>query len=112
VWVFAVEPDAVQVTWRRGLDGRPGVQLFDDLAPGTTHELVVDAVGSSVTVTTTEPPPGRELTRVATINDLHIGSDRFGIFGHMPEPPGVMPHAVRCLRNAVQQALEWGAACG
>ena len=53
--------------------------------------------------------PGRELCRVATVNDVHIGHRVFGVFGGMHEPPAAVPHAERCLRSAVQDALQWGA---
>src|SRR3954447_9221791 len=96
----------LQVTWQ-ARHGRPaGAELRTGLAPGT-HRFEV--AGTTVTATTIEPPPGAELTRIASINDLHIGSDRFDLFGRMHEPFAEVPHAVRCLRDALTQALHWGA---
>src|SRR4051812_46997034 len=108
-WVFAVEPDCVQLTWRRGRDGRPGTKLVGGLEPATTQTVRVDEVGTEVAVTTIGSPPGAETCRIATINDLHIGCDYFGLLGHMTEPPASIPHAVRCTRNAIDEALAWGA---
>jgi predicted phosphodiesterase len=108
-WVFAVEPDSVQVAWRRDAHGRPGVRLFTGLAPGTAHRLVIDELGTEIDVTTSEPPPGEELFRFATISDTHIGCTYFGFLQRMREPPAPEPHAVRCLRDAVKGALAWGA---
>jgi 3',5'-cyclic AMP phosphodiesterase CpdA len=107
--VFAVEPDAVQVTWRRDSEGRPGVRLFTGLEPSTRHRLHVDELGVDVEATTSAPPPGEELFRFATISDTHIGCTYFGFLGRMHEPPAPEPHAVRCLRAAVRGALAWGA---
>ncbi len=53
--------------------------------------------------------PGRELSRVATVNDVHIGERRFGLLNRMHEPPAAVPHAERCLRSAVAAAVSWGA---
>jgi 3',5'-cyclic-AMP phosphodiesterase len=108
-WVFAVEPDTVQLTWQHGTDGTPGTQLVEDLEPATSQPVRVDALDTHVTVTTIAAPPGEELCRIATINDLHIGCDYFGFFDGMKEPPAAVSHGVRCMRNAVQEALKWGA---
>ena len=53
--------------------------------------------------------PGRELSRIATVNDVHIGEEHFGLFKRMRVPPAAVPHAERCLRSAVNDALAWGA---
>lgn len=108
-WVFAVEPHAAQLTWRAGRDGEPGTQLFEGLTAGETHHVHVDALDVDVELATPSPPPGAELCRVATINDLHIGSTTFGVFQRMREPPAPVPHAVRCTRSAIDDALAWGA---
>ncbi len=57
----------------------------------------------------TAPPPGRELYRFATVNDVHIGEDGFGAFRRMREPDDVEPYPARCLRAAVAEAEAWGA---
>ena len=108
-WVFAVEYDTAQFTWQRGNDGMPGTQLVDGLQPATTQPVRVDPLDTEVMVTTVASPPGAETCRIATINDLHIGCDYFGFFDRMKEPPAPVPHAVRCVRSAIQDALSWGA---
>jgi predicted phosphodiesterase len=106
-WVFAVEPDTAQITWRRGPDSEARAQLVTGLRPDATQ--VVRAGDDEVAVTTIAPPPGAELCRIATINDLHIGCRRFGFRGQMHEPTASSPHAVRCARRAIDDALAWGA---
>jgi predicted phosphodiesterase len=53
--------------------------------------------------------PGRELSRIATVNDVHLGERRFGLLNTMHEPPAAVPHAERCLRSALADAIAWGA---
>jgi len=108
-WVFSVEPDAVQITWQQRGSRPPGTRLFTGLTPATPHVLEIGEIGEEVEVVTPSPTPGAELTRIATINDLHIGSTAFGVFGRMHEPPADVPHALRCLRDALAQAQAWGA---
>lgn len=108
-WIFAVEPDAAQITWRHDEDGRPGLRTFTGLAPGSRHQLAIDELATTVEVTTPHPPPGEEVYRFATISDTHIGCTYFGYLGRMREPPALVAHAERCLRSAVEDALAWGA---
>ncbi len=108
-WVFAVEPDRVQFTWQHGSDGAPATHLVDGLQPAATQQVRVDALDTDVTVTTIAAPPGAETCRIATINDLHIGCEYFGLRGAMKEFPAPVPHAVRCMRSAIRDALAWGA---
>jgi Icc protein len=108
-WVFAVEPDAVQVTWQHDADGHPGVRAFERLEPGAPHRLQIDELDTTIEVATMAPPPGEELFRFATFSDTHIGCTYFGFLGRMHEPPAPEPHAVLCLRSAVRDALAWGA---
>jgi 3',5'-cyclic AMP phosphodiesterase CpdA len=107
--VFAVEDTAVQVRWRRGRDGRPGVHDFAGLEPGRRHWLRVPELGGAIVLARTLEAPGAELSRFATINDVHVGCDHFGMLRRMMEPEADVPHAVRCLRSAVADALAWGA---
>jgi predicted phosphodiesterase len=107
--VFAVEPDAVQVTWRHDGEGQPGVRTFAHLAPGAPHRLHIEELEAELEVTTSAPPPGEELFRFATLSDTHIGCTYFGFLGQMHEPATPEPHAVRCLRSAIADALAWGA---
>ncbi len=69
----------------------------------------MEALDTDVMVTTIGSPPGAETCRIATINDLHIGCDYFGLLDRMKEPPATVPHAIRCTRNAIADALAWGA---
>jgi predicted phosphodiesterase len=136
--VFAVEPDAVQVTWRAAPAGRHRVDVVDrGAALVATHEVDVDVDvaagggaggtvvrglpagsdlsariddGPPVRFATPAPPTGAELFKLATINDLHIGATRFGFFGTIHERPApAEPHPIRCARAAVAAALDWGA---
>lgn len=130
--VFAVEDTAAQITWARlgpgrvefEIDGRrhaveanggPGAVTLDDLKPETDYEVLLHGAGarhggSRLGLRTLPDPPGRELFRFATISDLHLGADRFGLFGLVREDPGaVTPHPVMCARAAIDEALAWGA---
>ena len=129
--VFAVEPAAVQITWGRlgpgpvrfraadaeveiVADGGPGgVELTNLPAGNLAIEVDGDGLPSSVRLSTrtVDPPPGAELFRLATVNDVHLGQDTFGYLGRMreiPEPPEL--HPVRCARSALADAIAWGAA--
>lgn len=126
--VFSVGTDSIQITWRR-LPGdgvrrlhvgsrtvevddetasQPGSVLVDDLRPATTYACGLRTGGPrpdplwSSTATTLTPPPGERLCRIATINDVHIGSYSFGITHSMRERP--MPEitsGTRCARAAM-----------
>jgi predicted phosphodiesterase len=108
-WVFAVEPDSVQFTWQHGRDGSPGTQLVEGLRAASSQQVHVEALDTDVTVATIAAPPGAETCRIATINDMHIGCEYFGLRGGMKERPALVPHAVRCMRSAIHDALAWGA---
>lgn len=126
--VFAVEPDAVQLTWRRlgpgpvpvrtttadgtveitaPADGGPGALTLDGLRPGTDHDIEVG--GRHLTVRTPEPPPGAELFRFATLSDAHLGQTTFGLLDTMREHDVDEYHPVRCFRAALAEAGDWGA---
>jgi len=60
-------------------------------------------------VRTLSPPPGRELYRFATVNDVHIGERAFGFRRTIRETDAVVPYPVRCLRAALDEARAWGA---
>lgn len=56
------------------------------------------------------PPPGEELFRFATVNDVHIGLERFGFLPTVHDPLDLAePPSERCLRAAVVEAVAWGA---
>lgn len=126
--VFAVEPDQAQLAWRRlpmGLvtlrvgsssveltsNGEAGVVNLGGLRPGhralvtVSHDAAEHAVG---VVHSSLPPSGAELFRFATINDTHVGTRSWGRFPTIREADGDR-HPERCLRSAVDDAVEWGA---
>jgi Icc protein len=95
------------------LPGGPGTAALGGLAPGCTYDVWV-AAGSKrrvvAQVTTLRPPPGRLLSRFASVSDTHIGErafDTFGLIREGPEPGG--PSALVCLEAAIAEAREWGA---
>lgn len=54
--------------------------------------------------------PGEELTRIATISDLHLGTRSFGQRGTIRELEAHQdPHPWRCATAAVDAAVGWGA---
>lgn len=129
--VFAVEDTTAQVTWGRldrwpvrvsagdaevlvGDGGAPGAALLTGLPPDTTLDLLVEGEGGHRELAgrfrTLSPPPGRELFRMATVNDVHLGDPHFGHMPTVPHPPdGEEPPPERCLRAAMAELAEWGA---
>ena len=129
VEVFAVEDTSAQITWGAlgpgmarfrwngrlvecDVDGGPGAIDIDGLAPAstTTVQIEVGPVAvASLSVTTLAPPPGAELARFATLNDLHLGTRRFGNSPKLIEQvPHARAHPVRCSTAAVRESLAWG----
>lgn len=129
VELFAVEPTALQLTWvsvppgpvrlrvgtRERLadsDGGPGGVIIDGLRPGEAHRVDVESASRRWTLTARTPalPPGEELFRLATVSDIHIGLDHFGLSRRMRErAPADPPHAYRCGAAALAEAEAWGA---
>lgn len=130
--VFAVEPDAVQLTWRRlppgaltvvvegpaGTaettvegDGGPGALTVRDLAPDADHTVTVVAGDQTcrLALRTPAPPPGAELYRFATLSDTHLGQTTFGLLDRMHEPDAEVAHTERCFGAALDEAVAWGA---
>ena len=123
--VFAVEDTAAQVTFSalppgetvveagdaravlRG-DGRPAAVVLEGLPPAAVLDLVVNGRRAG-RFATLAPPPGRLLCRFATVNDVHVGEDRFGLVWPMRERGAAEAHPVRCLRAALAEAVAWGA---
>ena len=128
--VFAVEDTTAQVCWS-GLPegtvveagdavavvpagGRPGAAPLEGLPPATTLDLTLEGPNGRRRLagrfTTLAPPPGQQLCRFATVNDIHIGERHFGLLRTMrhrtPEGEG---YPLVCARAAVQEAVEWGA---
>lgn len=133
--VFAVEDTSAQLVWRgfpagpvtasvrpadggaeRVVDGwcegGPGSLLVDELTPDTSYEVALgpkggDAIG--LALRTLAPPPGAELLRLATISDLHLGEQRFGLFPAARErPTPEVGHPRRCADAAIVELTAWG----
>lgn len=130
VEVFAVEDTTAQIIWRGLPAGRVGVivdgqeQEIGDggvagageitgLHPASGHEVDVTLDGRVIaqrTIHTERSLDGDELVRIATISDLHLGEEGFGLFKEMREvPPPGDKYPLRCSRAAVRAAVAWGA---
>jgi predicted phosphodiesterase len=127
--VFAVEDTTAQVCWAGAAPGEltftagpasrtvmstggPGAVVLDGLPAGTALDLVVTSSGGrrrAARFTTLDPPPGRLLSRFATMNDLHFGAHSFGTLHPIWEQDGHDPHPLRCARAAAVESREWGA---
>lgn len=129
--VFAVEDTSLQLTWAALPDGpvtfaaadtkvtvsggsRPGaVDLAGLPADTRLHVEWEDADGRRRrldTVRTLPTPPGEEVCRFATVNDLHLGARGFGVVKVFRDPPDVeVPHWLRCAGSALTEAVGWGA---
>jgi predicted phosphodiesterase len=133
--VFAIEDSAVQVTWRGAApgplaitidggraprrieavgEGGPGALVVDDLEPDTPYTISVEPKGADSGrphhVRTLSRLPGEELTRLATISDVHIGERWFGLLPRTFErPEPAVPHTVRCAGAAIDELTQWGA---
>ena len=118
--VFAVEDRALQICWRGAgpgeiscdgrsieLDGPAGAAVVDGLTPGTDYEVVVG--GRRLRVLTLTSPPGAAVARFATFNDMHVGARSFGTWRPVWEDDPGDPHAERCFRAAIHEAVAWGA---
>jgi 3',5'-cyclic AMP phosphodiesterase CpdA len=73
-----------------------------------------DATTEHVEVTTLPALPGPELSRIATVSDVHVGLHSFGFLKTIRERGKVRrantePPSVRCLRAALAEAVAWGA---
>ncbi|MDP8954730.1 MAG: metallophosphoesterase [Actinomycetota bacterium] len=130
--VFTVEDTAAQLTWGSLPEGRlrvhagdasvvvggagPGAALLTGLPPGADLDLVAESDDGTTRwlgpLRTLTPPPGRELFRFATVNDIHLGDPRFGrlpMVSHPDDGAGGPPPPERCLRAAVAELAAWGA---
>ena len=127
--VFAVDVDSVQVCWSDlpagshvlEVDGAPamtvegpgpGCVTVDGLDAGAEVRVAL-AGAAAAPVRTLVALPGRELSRIATVSDLHIGERRFGRWPRVR--PGAEwrdapdPYPVVCARAAMREAIAWGA---
>lgn len=88
-----------------------GAAVFtvDGLTPDTHFELTVDH-HPAVTARTVHDL-GPVLGRAATISDVHLGLDDFGILHRITDPAGPheRPSTYRCAAAAIGEALDWGA---
>jgi Icc protein len=139
VHLFAVDDTTIQLVWRGLAAGdlsftpvdetgaslgptttavvatanEPGAIVLDGLPPDTAGRVTVRHGGDAVAPVAfrTRPAlPGAELTRVATISDLHLGARGFGHRGTIVEEPGPLePHPLRCARAAFADLTTWGA---
>jgi predicted phosphodiesterase len=92
--------------------GGPASLDVTGLAPATRHRLDVSWPGGrdQLVVTTLAPPAGTELCRIATVSDLHLGAQRWGLSkmmaDHSDHPD---PFPLRSARSAIREAVAWGA---
>ena len=128
--VFAVEDNRAQLVWRSlpegtlsvvvegrevtlGDAGVPGAAEVSGLRADSSHPIDICVDGRVVAQRTIHTEPsleGHELVRIATISDLHLGEDGFGLFKPMKERPAPAElHPLRCAKAAVREAVEWGA---
>lgn len=92
--------------------GGPGSISIDGLRPGSDHQLTVTTSSGQrrIGARTLDAPPGRLLTRIATVSDLHIGARRWGFLKTMVEDDTYPElHPIRCARAAITDAIAWGA---
>lgn len=129
--VFAVEDRSVQLSWpdlpvgevtvRCGSQqvvtnstGGAGAVTIEGLEPDCWHDLEVSGPflgGATICRARTLPAlAGPELVRLATLSDLHVGSDRWDVGGRMRETDdSVDVHTVRCTRAALEELQAWNA---
>lgn len=124
--VFSVEPTVAQISFRHldpgilrvAIDGRPTEPIdhdggprvveVDGLTPGSSSEVTVTASTGDrrrFEVATPAELPGPELGRFATISDVHLGGDDFGVHRTMSEPGA--NHA--STSAAIAELVKWGA---
>lgn len=128
--VFAIEPDRAQIIWRdrpgrsiRFVGGDTDVTVSTDhgvgavdvlgLTPDASSTIEVHTAGGrrDLSITTLAPPPGEEIYRIATLNDLHIGSEHFGVLRTMHHgDPDPHPVPERAVAAALAETTQWGGA--
>ena len=88
-------------------EGGPGTVTLGGLAPGLTAPVLLDGRKVAM-VTTLVPPPGPVLSRVATLNDLHVGEDAFGFLPRChSNKDASRAHPMVCLRAALAEITAW-----
>lgn len=81
------------------------------LDPATSYPVeLVDATGNprGRTDVTTRASIGSISARIATISDIHLGLEEFGV-GRKLVDDHAEPYALRCARAAIDEAVAWGA---
>lgn len=130
VRVFAVESECAQLDWGRLPAGRltveipnsapldrevcegPGTLEIVGLQPDSDVELRVRHSGGldfALALRTLPAMPGEEITRIATISDLHVGTTGFDYKNRLRDDNLEDPHPLRCARPAISEAAGWGA---
>ncbi len=133
VEVFAVEDTVAQIIWRRLPDGElsvlahhrsgpvehrlgqasePGAVDIDGFEPDSTTDVDVLVDGrllSTHQVATAPTIDDGPVTKIATISDLHLGEEGFGLVRQLRESRDVVPYPLRCALAAVREAEAWGA---
>lgn len=128
--VFAVEDRAAQLVWRDlpdgvlgavvagqhhelGDAGRAGAADLHGLEPDSTIPVDITVDGRVVhqrTIRTLPSLDGDPLTKIATINDIHLGESGFGLLKEMTESGSPAEgYPLRCARSAIEAAIAWGA---
>jgi len=110
-----VEVDGGHVEPRPGwpVEVGPGAVVVDGLAPDQAHRATLRWPGREpieLAFRTLPALPGPERCRIATISDLHLGQRAFGHRHSIVEHPRpAVPAGIRCAREALRAAVEWGA---
>lgn len=92
---------------------RPGAVWITGLTADSAYTLHLTTSGQQHKAghfRTLARPPGAEVFRFATVNDVHIGERAFGHWPRIVDTSGhTLPHPQRCLRAALTEAQAWGA---
>ncbi|MGI9608335.1 MAG: metallophosphoesterase family protein [Acidimicrobiales bacterium] len=89
--------------------GGAAVFTIDGLAPASTTTAAIETRdGATFLDIVTRHSIGSSLTRIATVSDVHLGLDNFGLVRRLRDDHHV-PYALRCLRAAFAEAETWGA---
>ena len=120
---FGVGATSAQLTWRNAAPGatlgiagrtfeldRPaGALTVDALQPDTEYSVEFTSGSDTSTLPfRTMPDAGPVRSKFATISDIHLGLDGFGV-GKRIKSGTNPPHPLPCAIAAVEAAQEWGA---
>lgn len=128
--VFSVEDRSIQLGWSAiasgplqlqvgphvievDHEGPAGALTISGLRPDTSYSCVLKHPRSGrelwASTRTLPSPPGPELCRIATVNDLHVGSKAFGFTHTISERPAPRRHSgLRCAGAALDELTDWG----